>query len=165
MASRPRADVSSEALAELLSPVAAEHGKSFLRYDENPQADKSKIDPKSILKQVYVANAIRDNGKNSILLNKGTIKPCMEILFEKFSTAWKLTPDHKQDWVTTMTFRLRNYCSAINAAEKKKTPPSWVADLPWSTMASPAAAASPAPSAKRNKVGTKSPPVQDRGHV
>ena len=163
--SRPRSNLSAEDLAKLLEPIALEGGKSFLKYDEAESVDKSKCDTKLIAKYIHVAVAIRSDDVNSLLLTKSAAKGACDILFDKIAKSWGMDVGWKTDWVLTMTHRLRNFCSAINAGEKKAAPPSWVKALPWWTP-KPDPSQSPkspcgTPEAKSGKIAAAA--TQERG--
>jgi hypothetical protein len=144
---RARSEASAEDLVALLEPVAAQYGKSFLRYDDSKKVELAKTDPKAIAKYSYVAAAIHPAG---LVHSRSAMRSCCQTLCDKFAPAWALSPEAIEDWPEVMTNRLMNFLSTINYAEKRKAPPKWVAELPWhaagaSDIADGAAVASQTP--------------------
>ena len=132
---RARSQCTASELAAALHPLVQEHGKSFLRYDESVEVSTAKTDVASLKKYSYVACAIRHLG----MVHKKTVaRAAFDELVAHFGPGWAMTDEQRQDWSTTMTTRLRNFCTVINAAETKKVPPKWLAEV-WGLAAETAA--------------------------
>ena len=114
-----------------MAPFVEQRGKSFLRYSEESQVSKTKVDVPMIEKHVQIVAAIREKDHN-LSFRCSFVKESFDLLVGKHGDAWNLAPEHQEDWAETMTRRLRNLLFAVKHSECKRVQPEWVKRvLPW----------------------------------
>ena len=111
MATRRRSTLSAESLFQKLKPLAEAGGKSWLRYDSNPDMAKCPIVKKEIIKYKHVLAAVDE--KN---IKKTTVTAGIQKLADCFSEKWGFTDIQKKAWTSTMINRLRNLLSCYERA-------------------------------------------------
>jgi hypothetical protein len=92
--SRQRSQATEAELAEALEPVVAEHGRSWIRYDEAEAVHQSKTDAEAILNQPWVGLAVAHMG---FTFKKTVVRGAMDILAGKHAKSWNLSAQQQED--------------------------------------------------------------------
>ena len=116
----------AKALAKVLKPFAAEHGLSFVKYDEAEKCKDAKTLPAELKQHKGICSAILQLPKTA---SKSTIKDALEEIYEDFKSTWKLDAKTKDDWLVTMTRRLANMQHILQNAKGKATKPKWFLEV------------------------------------
>ena len=83
----PFADMANaKALAKVLKPFAAEHGVSFVKYDEAEKCKDAKTLTAELKQHKELCSAILQLPKTA---SKSTIKDALEEIYEDFLSTWK----------------------------------------------------------------------------
>jgi hypothetical protein len=167
---RNRFQGTAEDIFEALKPVAT--SKSFIVYDESEKVEKARLDIEAIAKSHDVLSCL-----HALQVNMSFPKTIMEKavakLFDEKYKVWSMKPEHKDDWVVTITRRLRNIGRVVHQGCMETSAAAWVKGLPWRAVSfdpddKPAAASASSAAAEyfygwneeilrawRCKVGTK----------
>ena len=67
--------------------------------------------------------------QNNLSFKMSTVREAVNIIGNENKVGWKLNDAHFNDWVTTITARLRNMMFVIGRDMRKKQPAEWVHKL------------------------------------
>ena len=115
----------AKALALALKPFA-EHGLSFVKYDEAETCKDAKTLTAELKQHKELCSAILQLPKTA---SKSTIKGALEEIYEDFKSTWKLDAKTRDDWLVTMTRRLANMQHILQNARGKTTKPKWFLEV------------------------------------
>ena len=108
-------------LLAILSPVAAEKGPGFIKYDESEKQKDASVQPEKILMQADIMRQLAE-GKS---MTKSKITEVLKQLLEDNKDNWKMKTDEIPDWLTTMCKRIANSQHVLHAARSKSNVPKW----------------------------------------
>ena len=112
-------------LLAILSPVAAEKGPGFIKYDESEKQKDASVQPEKILMQADIMRQLAE-GKS---ITKSKITEVLKQLLEDNKDNWKMKTDEIPDWLTTMCKRIANSQHVLHAARSKSSVPKWYKTL------------------------------------
>jgi hypothetical protein len=119
---------------------------------------KTTTDKDAILEHEAIIKSVYDIDQN-LNLSKTVVASALQNVLEDAAIfkALKLKPEEVDDWVVTMTRRLRNITHATGHSLAKKSPPSWIAQFDWLKKDG---------TKSSGKIGTPSkPPKADKAQV
>ena len=132
MMSRSRNLSNPSDILDVLRPFAQQ--RSWLRYDESAKPSDAKVD-QELIKQPHVILSKLYEVAPNLTFTRSALISAIDMMFDEKAEEWKMIPEHKQDYVETMTRRLLNICRVVSQAcvqaEKKGQAPAWVKELPW----------------------------------
>ena len=135
MSGRLRFKGDEDGLVALLSPHVT--GVSWIRYDEASKVQKSNTDASLIQPHIEFIEDVHEVAPN-LSLNKVPCQVAFRQIFEKKGFD-RVIPgeDMKEDWVMTMTMRVRNMLRATQQACRQSPPPSWTLAFSWMAEGQP----------------------------
>ena len=74
----------------------------------------------------------------ALVFKRSVVQAAIKLELERRNEKWGLSAEQCLDYVETMSRRLVNLCRVVSRALRKKTPPRWAAQLPWSDAPPPA---------------------------
>ena len=131
MAGRNRADVTAATLAECFEPHAVRNGMSFCTYsDENEMVKKSRLDISAVQKHRHLIKDIHAACEGNLCLKKSDVKAALTILYKKLGHNWSMNSVQREDWLETLTRRIRNMTQNVQQAVWRR--PTWIQnELPF----------------------------------
>ena len=84
-----------------------------MRYDECKQVQKARLDVPKVFNNVDMVVKLREVYED-LLFTKAQVRRVMAKLAKKHKSQWGLDDKQTDDWVETMTRRLRNLLHVIN---------------------------------------------------
>ena len=118
-AKRNRFAGTPQQLASVMEPWAASVGKSFIRYPSEGKVADAKVAPEQCLKHKDLLSKLRELQPN-LGFTKVTAETAMRIIAAKHCKKWGLDHHELEDWVTTLSGRLRNMCSVVAKETSRK---------------------------------------------
>ena len=117
-------------ILEVVAKLAQEHGKSFLKYDIDPQGkvNAAKVDPEKLVKQADRLAKLVAVSRN---FKKSELTSALREVVTNNRAKWSMSEEHLSDWVWTMDLRIRTMLGQISDAARQKKPPKWVQKIPW----------------------------------
>jgi len=104
---------SAEDVYESLRPVVPARGKSFLKYQEHSQEQKSRMEPDRICNSMPALEPLFGLANN--LSSQGDkVEKAMRTMLKNHHAEVMLQPKDEEDWVRTMMVRIRCCCYACH---------------------------------------------------
>ena len=116
MVGRGRFGGTASDLAHVICPFVDRDGVSWIRYSEEEEVKKAKLDKEACAKHGDVAAACKQEQDN-MSFKKDTVEGCMGIIVREKQEEWKFSEEDANDWQSTVTRSLRNMLSCIHKAE------------------------------------------------
>ena len=104
MSKRTRAKTN---LIAVLTPIAKEKGRAFIKYDASKKVGGSKLNADKLIAAAAVLAAVHIAARGKVY-TRSDIKGAMESIFDECMESWGFEEKHRPDWVSTMTNRLMN---------------------------------------------------------
>ena len=104
------------AFLQMLRSVAT--NKSFIRYTEVEKVEDARLDVEAVSQAHDVLSAMHGLQSN-LCFPKKMVESAVDKLFEEKASSWNLKAEHKADWVTTITRRIRNIGRVVGQGEGK----------------------------------------------
>ena len=128
----------SEMLAKSVQHIAKKKGFTFCRYsDLTNEVQKAKLIEEDLPDEHELLHELKKLRAN-LNFKKPMIEGMLKIL--RGSMKWRITDVDFDEYVKTMTRRIRNMCRVVNQGEVKKNKtgsgPKWLLDLPWMSSSS-----------------------------
>ena len=96
-----------------------------IKYAETDTVSEAPIMEEQILGQVDVLKAVR-RFQSNMSLRKTAVQKSLKSLLKEKAQEWQMEKKHRDDWVSTMTKRIRNICRAsMQVARKGAKRPKW----------------------------------------
>ena len=134
---KPRSRVDADKTGDFqtkLKEVAEKYGRAFVRYDEADKVEEAKFSREQLLEEGSVAT-------QDCLLRTGGCKPwtraavrgTAEFVYDALHESWHMKEEHREEWVTTMTYRLMNMQRHVFQALSKSIAKqaSWIKEMPY----------------------------------
>ena len=154
----------ADRLVDALRPLVEEHGPSFCRYgDESKNCSDAKLvhGDRGVEGHHSLLGAMKALQAN-LVFPKIIIHKALQKIYEENRAKWRLSQAESQDYIETLSRRLRNLCRCCAQGEVKSKDSAWVRDLPWnrgqaisSTPAAPLKAISSTPAAPKASFDTE----------
>lgn len=116
--------------AHLISPICAQKGKVWVKYDEAETVGKTKTLP-ALIHDSHDLLDILHGGSSSFNFVRSVVKEGIKLEEKKHRDTWKLKEDLREDYYETMTRRVMNLTRAVSQADRKDNLARWVLELPW----------------------------------
>jgi hypothetical protein len=87
------------------------------------------------------------NIQPNLCFSKAVMEQALQLMLKKGAKKWKLSIPEQDDWLTTMTRRVRNLCRVVSQALLKQPQPIWMKHVPL-VVTSPSAKRAVKPPAK-----------------
>ena len=118
-------------MADTIREYAQEKGRLWLDYDECKKTDDAKVLPDKIIASYALLGLLHKKHTTNLSFKQRDVTEAIGLAMDKVEPAWfGVLPQDRDDYVTTMTRRLRNLCRVV-ANTKKNSKAAWLLGLPW----------------------------------
>jgi len=145
---RPRFTGTVEELEAVMMPFA-ETDVAFCKYsDESKNVKDAKLvhGRRGVEGHTDLLQALY-NIQPNLCFSKAVMEQALQLMLKKGAKKWKLSIPEQDDWLTTMTRRIRNLCRVVSQALLKQPQPIWMKHVPL-VVTSPSAKRAVKPPAK-----------------